>query len=661
MSPKHSIKSKTHHHRRHSYKPGSIGSSSRSQRGRSRSRSSRRARSSSPLLRSRSRINPPSRFGSHSRSRPRKLRNRDFPIYIPSSEQHTHAIPKIIAEALRQQSQEHNEALAATNSGHRLPTPPPDPTPNTQGGTRTPAPGLKRRPSSSPAAAKARRRRRRRPRPRQQSVTSERDDPILPPQPEPTPSNPAAPYSFFGIIRAKAEKEKREEAAKRKREEERKRKRKQAAANAKKCRDDRYGDDTSKKTAKIPTAEEASIPLPRRSNSAPPLSRSPVQGYPQDCQYDEEQPRTASQRRHNRHKQQQQQRRKKHHRRSGEQHHRRQKRRSSRYAMRDFFASLRRKLGNFFRLTLPAPAQPPPPPAQRLDYSTSPPAREPGAQNYGSEGRASEQQRRGRKRRTPQMQQQQQQQQPLPYFMHGGRSPADSWHSRLSRPRSTRRFTATVESAPGSRAASPRTTRVPRGGMGTGMGTGPGVPRFSQQSSGSTISIIARRFMGPFLSEPNSEATTTLDGAGGGALGPRRLSWRSYKLLTAGSRPATPPSSRNVSPEGRGRSKSREEMSIPGAYRSSSTSMGLRNPYDASSPADPDRRSRSASPPYRVASPEYGGLADLFATPQRVSSPVSSAYVRISSSDYGLQRLFTTPPAGSGSNSNFGLRRLFGE
>ncbi|KAI0854583.1 hypothetical protein F4860DRAFT_105848 [Xylaria cubensis] len=655
MSPKHSIKSKSHHHRRHSYQPRSIrsiGSSSRSHRGRSRSRSSTRARSSSPLLRSHSRATPSSCFGSHSRSRPRKLRNRDFPIYIPPSEQHTHAIPKIIAEALRQQGQD--EALEAGTFHHRLPTPPPEPNPNpnTQGAARTPAPGLKRRPSSSPAAAKARRRRRRRPRPRQQSVTSEHSDPIQPPQPELTPLQPTSPYSFFGIIRAK-EKEKREEAAKRKKEEERKRKRKQAQ-DIKKRRDDDEACQFSKKTPKFPPVEESSIPLPRRSNSAPPpLDRSPVyEGQPQEYP-NEEESATASQRRHRN----KQQRRKKHHRRSAEQHHRRQKRRSSRYVMRDFFASLRRKLGNFFRLTLPAPAQPPP---ARLDYSTSP-VREPAApQPFVSEAIAYEQQRRGRKRRTPQMQQQ-----PLPpYFMHGGRSPADSWHSRLSRPRSTKRFSATVESAPGSRAASPRNfPRGPRGGMGMGMGMGPspgpGVSRFAQHNSGSTISIIARRFMGPFLSEPNSEATTTIDGVGGGVL-QRRLSWRSYKLLTTGSRPATPPSSRNVSPEGRGRSKSREELSIPGAYRSSSTSMGLRNLYDASSP-DPDRRSRSASPPYRVASPEYGGLAELFATPLRVSSPVSSAYVRLSGSDYGLQRLFATPPAGSGSNSNFGLRRLFGE
>lgn len=150
MSPKHSIKSnKTHHHRRHSYQPRSVGSSSRSQRGRSRSRSSRRARSSSPLLRSRSRSRTaitPSRFSSHSRSRPRKLRHRDVPIYIPSSEQHTHAIPIIIAEALRQQSQEHNEALEPVNLGNRLPTPPPDPNPNPnpnrQAAARNAAPGL---------------------------------------------------------------------------------------------------------------------------------------------------------------------------------------------------------------------------------------------------------------------------------------------------------------------------------------------------------------------------------------------------------------------------------------------------------------------------------------------------------------------------------------
>ncbi|KAI0438459.1 hypothetical protein F4803DRAFT_97694 [Xylaria telfairii] len=687
MSPKHSIKSnKSHHHRRHSYQPRSVGSSSRSQRGRSRSRDSRRARSSSPLLRSRSRSRShtaitPSRFSSHSRSRPRKLRHRDVPIYIPSSEQHTHAIPIIIAEALRQQSQEHHEALEPVNLGNRLPTPPPDPNPNpnTQAAARNAAPGLKRRPSSSPAAAKARRRRRRRPRARQQSVPSDQDEPVLPPQPE--PAYPAAQYSFFGIIRAKAEKEKREAAAKRKRDEERRRKRKQVEGAKKRRNDGDNGADTPRKPTHNPLAEEPSTPLPRRSNSAPPLSRSPIQGYPHDYPYDDEQqePRTASERK--RHKQQQQQqqqqqqRRKKHHRRSGEQHHRRQKRRSSRYVMRDFFASLRRKLGNFFRLTVPAP----PAPAPRLDYSTPQPTRDPagggfGAQYYGSEGgRASESQAqaRRRKRRTPM-------QQPLPYFMHGGRSPGDSWHARLSRPGSTRRFTtATAESAP----ESPRFGgEFPRFSPSMGMGMGPGVPRFSQHSSGSTISIIARRFMGPFLSEPSSEVATTVDGGG---LLQRRLSWRSYKLLTAGSRPATPPSSRNASPEGRGRSKSREEdMSIPGAYRSSSTSMGLRNLYDATSSPEPeDRRARSASPPYRVAAtpeyhvaatpeyrvsatPEYGGLAVLFATPLRVSSPVSasSAYVRIPSGDYGLQRLFTTPAAaGSGSSSNFGLRRLFGE
>ncbi|KAJ8121072.1 hypothetical protein ONZ43_g2385 [Nemania bipapillata] len=93
--------------------------------------------------------------------------------------------------------------------------------------------------------------------------------------------------------------------------------------------------------------------------------------------------------------------------------------------------------------------------------------------------------------------------------------------------------------------------------------------------------------------------------------------------------------------------------------------MGLRSLYASS----PDRRCHSTSPllaaaekdqkpEYRVSSPEYG-LADLFATPPRVSSPVYGSHAHTPSSDYSLQRLFASQPVSTASNS--GLRRLFGD
>ncbi|KAI0909277.1 hypothetical protein F4823DRAFT_445616 [Ustulina deusta] len=657
MSHKQSRQGKPHHHPHRPSHQSRPAVSPHSRQGRSRSRPARRARSSSVRLHSRT--VPPPRLRSHSRSRPRRpVNTRDIPFYIPSSGQHGQTIPTIIADALRKQGEERNEALTATNLGYRPPTPPPDS--NAQEGampSAPPAPGLKRRPSSSPAAANARRRRRRRPRPRPPSVTWEQDEPIPPPRPQPAPFYPprpaSPPYSFFGMIRAKAEREKREQEAEKKREKRAARRMKEAAAKQK------GGDEKmdSPKRTKGPGTKESSKSPSRRASSAPPLSRTPVQEGQHHDQPHDDQPLTESQRgSHPRHKQGKQ-RHKKHHRRSGEQHHRRQKRRS-RYAMRDFFASLRRKLGNLLRFTLPAgnsPGQSAPP---NVGVGHSTPTREPaGAQQQGRESRVLSGQSphlsRGRKRVESTRQ-------PLPYFMHGGRSPANSWHSRLSNPRSTRRFTATVESAPGSGAPSPQRPTDEFSTMAPAVG-GIHPQRFSHHSSASAISVIARRFMGPFLSE--SSDPSTLDGG----LGQRRLSWRSHKLLTAGSRPVTPPSSRNPSPGDRGRSRSRgQSVSIPGAYRSfSSSSMGPRGLH--ASP--PDRRSRSISP-CRISSPisspvsspglspDYG-LADLFATPPAVASPINASPVRISSPDYGLQRLFASSPASSG--SNFGLWRLFGD
>ncbi|KAI1127261.1 hypothetical protein F5Y10DRAFT_198671 [Nemania abortiva] len=638
------------HPRRHSRRLRTA-TSSRSRRGRSGSRSSRRARSSSTHLRA--------RYRSHSRPPPPPAVNlRDIPIYIPSSENHEHEIPKIIAEALRQQSQEHSEALTATNVSYRPPTPPPDP--DAQEGAKPPTPsGLKRRPSSSPAAAKARRRRRRRRRPRQPSVVSDQESPIPPPRPKPPPVPPpraaSPPYSsFFGIIRTRAaEKEKREEDARKKGAREEERRRKKEAEAARRMRDeeaDKAGGDQDRKDGSARKRNRLSK-ASKRTSTAPPLSGVSTQEEQPDNPPDDE-PRTESRRgRQHRHKHGGQ-RRKKHHRRSGEQHHRRQKRRS-RYRVRDFFASLRRKLGNLLRFTLPAANPPAPSLPSYADAGYSMPAELSDTPHQGNEGGGEGDhyyyQWQGR---TPTGWG------AMPYFMHGARSPAESWHSRLSKPRSTRRFTATVESAPGSGSSSPRRQagEFPRLARTVG---GNGSSRLTQHSSGSTIYVFARRFIGPFLSEPSDAAT--LDGSGAGQ---RRLSWRSQKLITAGpgSGPVTPPSSRNSSPGDRGRSRSREQrVSIPGAYRSSSSSMGLRSLYTSS----PDRRSHSTSPllpakkdnksKYRVSSAEYG-LPDLFATPPRVSSPVYSSHA---SSDYGLQRLFASTPVSSGSNS--GLRRIFGE
>ncbi|KAI1278982.1 hypothetical protein F5Y07DRAFT_59876 [Xylaria sp. FL0933] len=663
MSDKQPKLSKSQHnpHRRsHHSRPASRPAKSpHSRRGRSRSRPARRARSTSVRLQPRTIT--PSRIHSQSRSRPRRQVNRrDIPFYIASNGQHGHSIPTVIADALRKQDQEQNEALTSTNLGYRPPTPPPEV--NAQGNAMTAAPsgpGLKRRPSSSPAAANARRRRRRPRRPRQRSVPSEQDEPIPPPRPQPAPLYPprpvSPPYSFFGIIRAKAEKDNQAREAKKKREKREQRKLRKGT-QGKQLDVDKGAD--SPKRAKGPGTKASSNTPSKRSNSAPPLSRSPVQEaqYP-DQPYDD-QTRTGSQRGQPQRQKQGKQRHKKHRRHSREQPHRRQKRRS-RYVMRDFFASLRRKLGNLFRFTSPAASAPAQSAQPRANFDNSSPTKDPfGAQYQKGEsktvGGQQSQQRRSRRRVDSTRQ-------PLPYFMHGGRSPANSWHSRLSIPGSTRRFTTTVESAPGSRAPSPvRPTEEEDPGLAPTAG-GPYPQRFSYHTSASAISIFARRFMGPFMSE--SSDPSTLDNNG---LGQRRLSWRSHKLLTAGSKPVTPPSSRNPSPGVRGRSADRgQRVSMPGAYRSfSSSSMGLRGLYPSS-----NRKSRSVSP-HRVlspvtsplsspaSSPDYG-LTELFATPPEAWSPLDGSPVRMSSPDYGIQRLFASTPGSSG--SNFGLRRLFSD
>ncbi|KAI1358094.1 hypothetical protein F5Y08DRAFT_346058 [Xylaria arbuscula] len=720
MSQKQTKQSKPHHHphrRSHHSRPAV---SPHSRRGRSRSRPERRARSSS--VRVQSRAAPQPRVRSHSRSLPRRAVNtRDIPFYIPPSGQNGGSIPTIIVEALRKQDEEHNSALTATNLGHRLPTPPPEP--NLLGHEMAPAPaapGLKRRPSSSPAAANARRRRRRRPRPRQRSVISDPEENIPPPRPQPAPFYPPRPaspsFSFLGIKRTKAEKERRELEAKKKRDKKEDRKLRKDGQRG------NYEKLESPKRPKAPKAKKLAKSPPVRATSAPPppLNHVPVPEEQYYNQLYEQQPpwtSSGSQRGHQSRHKGSKQRHKKHHRRLAEQHHRRQKRRNK-FTMRDFFKSLRRKLGSLFRFTTPTPSPPPAPPAAAATQQSVPAYAEAGyyyasptrdspygvdAQYEKSESQIFNGQatRRGRRRVDSARHTQ-----PLPYFMHGGRSPAASWHSRLSsRPGSTRRFTATVESAAPSPVIQEPVDELPRvspglSGGSSGGGGGLHAPqRYSHQSSASAISVIARRFMGPFFSESTDPSVLGgNEGLGSGGGSQKRLSWRSHKLLTAGSRPATPPSSRAPSPAGiapsRGRSKERESLgsmqreSIPetGAYTYTVRSLSIppQDPYLSAG----DRRSRSASP-YRVVvleariadpvtastspisssplaspplSPDYG-LADLFATPlpeEVGGSPANGGTpLRVASPDYGLQRLFSPSPASTG--SNFGLRRLFGD
>ncbi|TGJ85674.1 hypothetical protein E0Z10_g3118 [Xylaria hypoxylon] len=352
MSHKQSRQSKPRHRlHRHSYQPLPSKSPHR-RRGRSESKPERRARSSSG--RPHSRNIPPSRFQSRSRSRPRRaVHPRDIPFYIPSTGQHAHSIPNIIADALRKQDQDHSEALATANLGYRPLTPPPDS--NLPGGAMAPSPGLKRRPSSSPVAANARRPRRRRPRPRTQSVTLEREEPIPPPRPQPAPFYPprpvSPPYSFFGIIRAKAEKEKREKEAKKKREKREQRRKKQEVEGT---TQNQGGEEkiNSPSRTKGPGIKDPAKPPSQRASSAPPLSRESVQ----EEQY-QDQLSTGSQRGYHPHLKHGRPRHKKHHRRLGEQHHR----------------------------PASAPVQPAPP---RADIGNSTPARDPpGSPHYISESK----------------------------------------------------------------------------------------------------------------------------------------------------------------------------------------------------------------------------------------------------------------------------------
>ncbi|KAI0521642.1 hypothetical protein F5B22DRAFT_545712 [Xylaria bambusicola] len=681
MSNKQSKQGKPHHHphrRSHHSRPAV---SPHSRRGRSRSRPERRARSSS--VRHQNRSIPPPRVRSHSRSLPRRTVNaRDIPFYIPPSGQNGSSIPTIIVEALRKQDAEQNEALTATNLGHRQPTPPPDPNaqenamaqiPTAPAPAPAPTPGLKRRPSSSPAAANARRRRRRRPRPRQRSVISDPEsDPIPPPRPQPAPFYPPRPpspsFSFLGIKRTKTEKERREQEAKKKRDKREDRRLRKEGQRG------RYEKLESPKRAKAPRPKKLSKSPPQRATSAPPLSKVAVQEQYEEHLYEEQAPSGQGSQRgqHQPRQKGSKQRHKKHHRRLAEQHHRRQQKRRNKFTMRDFFKSLRRKLGNLFRFTMPTPSAPPvqqpAPQYQDTAYYSSPTRDIPYNVQWAQYAQNESQIFTGQARRGSGRQRVTSKQQPLPYFMHGGRSPATSWHSRLSMQGSTRRFTATVESAPGSAIGVAVTTeeidRI------TPLAPTPGVntQRHSHQSSTSAISVIARRFMGPFLSEPGD---SMIFENGNGSQ--KRLSWRSHKLLTAGSapasRPVTPPSSRNPSPaaqargrsaernvEGEGQSEAAVPMSFPFTEedrRSPSASAYHGSPSPVASPASP---SPLASPPL---SPDYG-LDELFATPAEVHTPAHGTPVmRLSSPDYGIQRLFSPSPASTG--SNFGLRRLFGD
>ncbi|GAP91313.1 hypothetical protein SAMD00023353_6000620 [Rosellinia necatrix] len=686
MSHKLPGKSRPPHHR-HSHPPGPT-RPSRLDRGRSRSRPSLKAGASSAELHSRS-IPPPSL---RSRSRPRthqRVNARDIPIYIPS------CAPKLFAEAAQEQGQTNDDALTASKPGYQPPTPPPESTLQRISRTsRHSTSGVKRRPSASPAAAKTRRRRRRRPRPQQQqSLTSMQDEPIPPPQPEfgpfypPRPASPA--YSFFGFTRTKAEKERREEDAygKREREEGRRKKRKEAECGRRR-RDDGcgrrrdgydYGQDDANNTSK-------------RTSSVPPPHHTPFdesQAYAYGGAAGDEFDAGSRAEHHQRHKHGKH-RRKKHHRRSGEQQHRRQKRRSK-YRMRDFFASLRRKLGNLLRLTPPQPASPPLSALPYTDtsggnwadphaaantttanqqYRTS---QSTGEYEQAAHPRWDREQRRSRQQQQQQQQYQQQQQQvPPPYYVYGG----EPRYARGGK----RRFSVTVESPAG---GSKRSSRA------GGRRAAPPSPHGSE----STISIIARRFMGPFLSEAGDEVGDYYDDNAWPGSSSWKLGWRSPKLLTAGgSRPATPPLSREPSPEGcLGCSEQglyTTTATTPGGgyhhhhHRTSSvSSFGLRDLYGSSplpSPSSPTPVSapapapdaglvRTASP-YRLvsATPEYGGLADLFgATPVSTGSPVYySSTVRVLplADEYGGDlpptRFYAASPSPS-STSNFGLRRLF--
>ncbi|KAK5626760.1 hypothetical protein RRF57_002475 [Xylaria bambusicola] len=612
--------------------------------------------------------------------------------FLAERGQNGSSIPTIIVEALRKQDEAQNEALTATNLGHQQPTPPPDP--NAQGNVMAqipaaPAPGLKRRPSSSPAAASARRRRRRRPRPRQRSVISDPEsDPIPPPRPQPAPFYPPRPpspsFSFLGIKRTKAEKERREQEAKKKRDKREDRRLRKDGQRG------RYEKLESPKRAKAPKPKKLSKSPPQRATSAPPLNRIPMQQEQYHEQLYEEQlpsgPGSQRGQHQPRHKGSKQ-RHKKHHRRLAEQHHRRQQKRRNKFTMRDFFKSLRRKLGNLFRFTMPTPSPLPTqqsaPQYQDTTCYSSPTRDIPYNVQWAQYALNESQIFTGQPRRGSVRRRVDSKQQPLPYFMHGGRSPAASWHSRLSMQGSTRRFTTTVESAPGSGGApSPAiggavTEEIDRiTPLAPTPGAGTNTQRHSHQSSTSAISVIARRFMGPFLSEPGD---SMIFENGNGSQ--KRLSWRSHKLLTAGSasRPVTPPSSRNPSPGARGRSKEREEGEGEGEGQSESVPAPIPFPTGQQEPcaSAQDRGSRSASP-CRVSSPvaspisspvssplaspplspDYG-LDELFATPPEVNTPATGTPLRLSSPDYGIQRLFSPSPASTG--SNFGLRRLFGD
>ncbi|KAI1827664.1 hypothetical protein F4861DRAFT_329396 [Xylaria intraflava] len=628
----------------------------------SRSRPPRRARSSSPALHPVPK-QPPIYLGA-------------IPRYVPPSTSQAPVVPSAFSFALRRRG-----------DPHRLPS-----------AHRSPGPAkLKRR----------RRPRRPRPRPRSRSGGSDREESLPPPPPPPVPTSsnyPAASNAdsvAYFLARVEADRAREEAARKREREErrrERERGRERRRRDRENARDggwvegDAYGDYAD---GGIPRHdEEAAARYPPRASSAPPASQVHIHGTERG-QDDER--RADSRRRHRRHHSHHRRHRHKHHRRAGEQRHRRQKKRS-RTGMRNFFASLRRKLGELLR---PAgegagagKVQ-----AQFDGYMT------PVRTQYQRDGSGVGSSRVSYQRRGRRLGERGQ----APFFMRGGRSPGQSELPGLG---SRRRFNAFMESAvglgpPSSATPPPLPPRRMRGGI--PPGGFPGVEQVTAErepprsrgsrgsrSSRSTISIFAHRFVGPFLSEADEPPTPDSDS------GQRKVNWRTRKLLTTGS-PTTPRSSRDSSPGRRGRSGDQEptvppvpesitphrvssgsSMGIGALYESfsahsrhssSGSSMGLRGLYESlpghsrhssSGSSMGIRALYSSSPvhsvlsssPRRDSSPGYG-LAGLFATPPMVSSSARQSPVSRPSSDYGLQRLFASPYASSA--SSFGLRWVFGD
>ncbi|KAI1433269.1 hypothetical protein GGR50DRAFT_669771 [Xylaria sp. CBS 124048] len=705
--------------------------SSRSQ---SRSRHPRRARSSSPqqLPHPLPRVpSPPSQLP--------PIHLGAIPHYVPSGVDHAHAIPSAVAYALHKQGEEYNEAIAAAQLGYRLP----------QGAgidPQLPSAPPRRRPSASPGSIKARRRRRRprRPRPPPRSIVSDREDSLPPPPPVPAFSNfPIAvspPFFFSKVERDRRGEEEEEAQKKREREERRKekekekererRKREKEKEKKEKGRDkeergrgrggmgageDRKGED-GEDAGGGGGGGGVDVGISKRAKNgeaAETVNQVYHRGGERDRDRDDE-PRADSRpgRRHHhtRHRRHHQ----KHSRRAGESHHRRQKKRSK-TGMRNFFASLRRKLGELLRPAGVAGGTARVP-AQFDGYMT--PVRTKYQQSMSGVGSSQVSHPRRAATREEQTQ--------APYIMHGARSP------RPSTPRSMMFFTTvaeppvTMDPGPPSPPKSPppppprRHTRAdapPRHPHGFTRVEEPTTEKESSKktrgsrSSRSTISIFARRFVGPFLSE-TSEPPTPESG-----VGQRKINWRDRGLLTVGL-PTTPESSRESSLGNRDQKghevQPDDPVPLPGSYppvkSSSGSSLGIRGLHPSSPvhdrhsssgsswgiralyPSSPDngqhsssgsslgiralyppspghdRHSSSSSSlgiralyplfPSRDSSSGYG-LDDLFETPPMVSSPVRRSPISLPSSDDGLQRFSASLPPSS--SLSYGMHRLFGD